>query len=395
MKEQFEKLRNQAFDANLFLWGSGSERYFGPVNPAGIIERTLEEKATNYLILAEHAPTIHLGIGYEDFPPRTEAVVFADLDQNFDFAKLDSPTKTLGGIGASDTPDGTIKILIKPAKVLKVTWRLLYPDPGVVFKELRPLPPEIDVLCQTLEHGSRRHRDQRIEALNKLQEKLQNVGREFLPELHERLNPLVGRAEDMGVEYYIASTLANLGDEDENIVREICLHLSLAKGLYDEKDTVVLIMCDAIRALSNVRHPDTVVILQRYLRNEDVEVRKAVICALGALGQEDGKQDLESICNQPDGDESRTARVALESFGTASFDQIRARIGELNERASAGLIRASNIYIYRNGKQHGPYPIEHVRSWLANGQVLASDLACYEGASEWVPLSSVPGVIGN
>jgi hypothetical protein len=49
----------------------------------------------------------------------------------------------------------------------------------------------------------------------------------------------------------------------------------------------------------------------------------------------------------------------------------------------------SSIYIYRNGQQEGPYPLERVRVWLASGQLHANDLAWYEGALNWMPLSFV------
>jgi hypothetical protein len=393
MQEQLEKLKDQAFRAHVFFWGSGGERYFGPINPTGIIERTVEGKTTNYLILAEHAAAIHLGLGYEDFPPRTEAVVFADLDEGFEFLRLDLASKTLGGIGATDTPDGTIRDLIKPPKVRRGTWNLLYPDPKILFKELRALPADIDALCQIVQHGTRQHRDQRLEALNNLQDRLEEL-QEFLPELHERFNPLVGQAEDMAIEYYIAATLANLGDDDPNIVREVSFHLSIAKqdggGIWDA-DHAEVIRCNAIRALSNVREPDTVILVKRCLEDESLAVRKSVIWALGALGQEDGRSDLESIRDQKAGEEARAAQVALELFGTASYDQIRARSKELEQPPSAAS-PITSLYIYRNGQQLGPYAFDEVKAWLAAGQLAASDLAHYEGASAWMPLSSVPGI---
>lgn len=394
MREQFEKLRDQAFTANVFLWGSGNDRYFAPIGPTGIIERTVEGKTTNYLILAEHAAAIHLGLGYEDFPPRTEAVVLADLNEEFEFSRLDSASKTLGGISASDTPDGTIKDLIKPPKLRRVTWRLLYPDPQTLFKELRPLPADIDALCQIVEHGTRQHRDQRIAALNKLMESFDEL-KEFLPELHERFNPLVGRAEDMGVEYYIASELANLGDQDPNVVREISFHISLAAaeggGIWDE-DHADFIRCDAIRALSNVRNPDTVILVRRNLQDKSPSVRKSVIWALGALGEEDGRKDLELIRDQGTAEESQAAAVALELFGNATFDQIRSRTKELEQQAATAI---SSLYIHRNGQQLGPFPFDQVKAWFAAGQLAATDLAHYEGAAAWMPLSSVPGISNN
>lgn len=395
MQEKFEKLKEQALSAHVFFWGSGGDRYFGPINPTGIIERTVDEKITNYLILAEHVPTIHLGIGYEDFPPRTEAIVLADLDQSFEFTGLDLSAKALTGIGASETPDGTIKDLVRPPKPRRMTWHLLYPDPKTVFKELRPLPPDIDALCQIVQYGTRQHRDQRLEALNSLQDSLEDL-REFLPELHERFNPLVGQAEDMAIEYYIASTLANLGDDDPNIVREISLHLSIAKqdggGIWDAEKADI-IRCNGLRALSNVRQPDTVILVRRCIRDESALVRKAAICALGALGQEEGRPDLEAIRDRNDGEESGAAKIALELFG-ASYDQIRAR-SKPADLVPTAFPTIESIYVHRNGQQFGPYPLDQAKAWLATGQLGPDDLAHYEGAPGWMPLSSVPGIYGE
>jgi hypothetical protein len=50
------------------------------------------------------------------------------------------------------------------------------------------------------------------------------------------------------------------------------------------------------------------------------------------------------------------------------------------------------IYIHKNGKQLGPYPIEHVKAWLASGHLQPNDTAWYEGALDWMPLASIPGI---
>ena len=44
------------------------------------------------------------------------------------------------------------------------------------------------------------------------------------------------------------------------------------------------------------------------------------------------------------------------------------------------------IYVSHNGEEFGPYTIEDARTDFACGCLLASDLARYEGASEWIPL---------
>ncbi len=51
------------------------------------------------------------------------------------------------------------------------------------------------------------------------------------------------------------------------------------------------------------------------------------------------------------------------------------------------------IFINRDGQQFGPFTLEQVNDALAAGQLLATDLAFYEGLQQWVPLSQVQGVI--
>ena len=51
------------------------------------------------------------------------------------------------------------------------------------------------------------------------------------------------------------------------------------------------------------------------------------------------------------------------------------------------------IYVGKNGQQLGPFSIEEVNRKLADGTFAASDLAWYEGAAGWAPLSSVAGVV--
>lgn len=50
------------------------------------------------------------------------------------------------------------------------------------------------------------------------------------------------------------------------------------------------------------------------------------------------------------------------------------------------------IHIYKNAQQYGPYSVEEVQKWISCGQLRATDLACHEGAENWMPLSSVPGI---
>jgi hypothetical protein len=53
-----------------------------------------------------------------------------------------------------------------------------------------------------------------------------------------------------------------------------------------------------------------------------------------------------------------------------------------------------SLFIFKNNQQHGPYSIDEVNRWLSSGQLQRTDLACYEGATTWVPLSTLLGT-GN
>jgi hypothetical protein len=51
------------------------------------------------------------------------------------------------------------------------------------------------------------------------------------------------------------------------------------------------------------------------------------------------------------------------------------------------------IFVGKNGQQLGPFPLEEVNRKLADGTFVGTDLAWYEGAAGWAPLSGVPGVV--
>jgi hypothetical protein len=51
------------------------------------------------------------------------------------------------------------------------------------------------------------------------------------------------------------------------------------------------------------------------------------------------------------------------------------------------------IHIQRDGQQFGPYTLEDLNQYLADGSLLPSDLAWYEGATNWVHMNQVPGVV--
>ena len=50
------------------------------------------------------------------------------------------------------------------------------------------------------------------------------------------------------------------------------------------------------------------------------------------------------------------------------------------------------IFINRDGQQMGPYSLDDVMTYLKEGTLVPTDLAWYEGAADWMPLSNVPGV---
>jgi len=50
------------------------------------------------------------------------------------------------------------------------------------------------------------------------------------------------------------------------------------------------------------------------------------------------------------------------------------------------------ITINRDGQNYGPYTVEQLQQMLQAGRAQLTDLANYEGAAEWVPLSQIPGV---
>jgi uncharacterized protein DUF4339 len=51
------------------------------------------------------------------------------------------------------------------------------------------------------------------------------------------------------------------------------------------------------------------------------------------------------------------------------------------------------IYVGKNGQQLGPFSLEEVNRKLADGTFAGTDLAWYEGAAGWAPLSGVAGVV--
>jgi hypothetical protein len=51
------------------------------------------------------------------------------------------------------------------------------------------------------------------------------------------------------------------------------------------------------------------------------------------------------------------------------------------------------MYIARFGETYGPYTVDEVRTDLASGCLLPTDLALCDGTEEWVALGSIPWIL--
>tara|TARA_A100001037_G_C15019713_1_gene575732 strand:+ start:127 stop:1068 length:942 start_codon:yes stop_codon:yes gene_type:complete len=51
------------------------------------------------------------------------------------------------------------------------------------------------------------------------------------------------------------------------------------------------------------------------------------------------------------------------------------------------------VHIDRNGERFGPYSLEEVNAYLANGTLLPTDLAWQDGMADWLPVSQISGVV--
>ncbi len=52
------------------------------------------------------------------------------------------------------------------------------------------------------------------------------------------------------------------------------------------------------------------------------------------------------------------------------------------------------IFVGKNDKRYGPFPIEKVNESIANGEFSLDDLGWYEGLGEWKPLRNIEGIVG-
>ncbi len=53
---------------------------------------------------------------------------------------------------------------------------------------------------------------------------------------------------------------------------------------------------------------------------------------------------------------------------------------------------ATEIHVNRSGAQFGPYLFKELKDYLKAGNLRFSDMVWFEGVSDWVPLSRIPGV---
>ena len=50
------------------------------------------------------------------------------------------------------------------------------------------------------------------------------------------------------------------------------------------------------------------------------------------------------------------------------------------------------VHVDRGGERYGPYSLEDVNAYLANGTLLSTDQAWQDGMPDWVPITQIPGV---
>jgi hypothetical protein len=51
-----------------------------------------------------------------------------------------------------------------------------------------------------------------------------------------------------------------------------------------------------------------------------------------------------------------------------------------------------DIYVNKDGQQLGPYSLEQINQYLAEGSLLPQDPAWHDGLAEWTQLASISGV---
>ena len=54
--------------------------------------------------------------------------------------------------------------------------------------------------------------------------------------------------------------------------------------------------------------------------------------------------------------------------------------------------QAMNVYVHKDGKNYGPYPVEQLIDLVEEGNLSLEDLACHDGQN-WVTVAQVPGFV--
>lgn len=53
------------------------------------------------------------------------------------------------------------------------------------------------------------------------------------------------------------------------------------------------------------------------------------------------------------------------------------------------------IHIQRAGQQHGPYPLEQIKTWLTSGEVPPTVMSSQDGGASWLPLYCVKALVDD
>ena len=53
-----------------------------------------------------------------------------------------------------------------------------------------------------------------------------------------------------------------------------------------------------------------------------------------------------------------------------------------------------NIYVHKDGNNHGPYSLDQLRQYVQQGTFTPQDPACHDGQN-WVTIAQVPGIASN
>jgi hypothetical protein len=56
-------------------------------------------------------------------------------------------------------------------------------------------------------------------------------------------------------------------------------------------------------------------------------------------------------------------------------------------------VKINNLYVHKDGQQTGPFTVAQIKASLQAGQLSTNDYVWYEGISDWIRLSSVPGIV--